>query len=172
MTITESKLNPADDSNLTSSERTMSEIARRSLAGMWFAFAGTIPAGYFLLAAPLSGGGLPTFGGSVLLTAVVPIAVSGICGLALGSDILDPEITESVFQAIGRGLFIAGLSYLLLFTGSALVLAFLTEDLIGLIFLEVFVFLYGLFFIGWLLALVGAAAGGLLYLYRQRRLGA
>ena len=152
MTISESNLNPAEDFNSAGGERAMSETARRALAGIWFAVAAAIPVGYFFLAAPLSGGGLPNFGGSLLLTAVVPIAVSGICGLALGSDILDPETTKSVFRAVGRGLMIAGLSYLILFTGSAFVLAFLMDDLIGLIFLEFFVFLYGLFFIGWLLS--------------------
>ena len=162
-----------DDSNLTSNEQTLSELTRRLLAGVWFAFVAVIPVAYYFFFPPMGGGGgLPTFGGSSLLTAAVPIIASGICGLALGSDILDPETTTNPFQAVGRGLMITGLSYLLLFTGSTLVLAFLTEDLIGLIFLEFFVFLYGLFYVGWLLSLVGAAAGGLLYLFRQRRYGA
>lgn len=174
MTIRELKAEAAgDDFALTSDEQTLSELTRRSLAGVWFAFAAIVPVAYYFFFPPMDGGGgLPTLGGSSLLTAVVPVVTSGICGLALGSEILDPETTTNPFQAVGRGLIITGLSYLLLFTGSTLVLAFLTEDLIGLIFLEFFVFLYGLFYVGWLLAPVGAAAGGLLYLFRQRRYGA
>ena len=172
MTIHELKAEAAgDDFDLTRGGRTMSELTRRWLAGVWFACAAVIPVAYYFLFPPMDGG-LPTFGGSALLTAIVPIIASGICGLALGSDILDPETTTNPFQAVGRGLMIVGLSYLLLFTGSTFLLAFLTKDLIGLIFLEFFVFLYGLFYIGWLLAPVGAAAGGLLYLFRQRRYGA
>lgn len=46
------------------------------------------------------------------------------------------------------------------------------DDLTLLILLEAIVFLYGLLFIGWLLAAVGAAAGGLLYLCRVKWSGA
>jgi hypothetical protein len=167
MTIHESTLNPAEDSDSAGGARTMSELTRRLLAGAWFALAAVIPVAYYFLFPPVDGGGgggLPTF----LLTAAVPIVISGIGGLALGSDILDAETTTNALQAVGRGLLVAGFSYLLLFTGSGLVLAFLMKDLIGLILLEFFIFLYGLFFIGWLLALVGAVAGLLLYLCRLK----
>lgn len=143
-----------------------SELARRLFAALWFAVAAVIPVGFYFLFFPLSGGR-----GYQAMTVVVPIFVAGISGFALGADILDDEETKTVFQAIWRGLAIGALSYLFLFT---VVLVSLTaynsdsNDIFGLVILMAVVFLYGLFFVGWLIAIVGAAAGGLLYLFRLK----
>ena len=163
-----SKINAVGEFNLSRVQRVMFEAARRSLAGMWFALAAVVPVAYNFLAAPLLGGSPAPLDGSLVLTAAVPIVVFGICGAALGAGILDATVTKSAVQAVERGLMIAGLSYLLLFLKLSLVLAGSIDDLIILILLEVIVFLYGLLFIGWLLAAVGAAAGGLLYLCRVK----
>ncbi len=167
-----SKMNAVGEFNLSRVQRVMYEAARRSLAGMWFALAAVVPVAYYFLAAPLLGGKPMTHDDSLVLTAVVPIVVSGICGLALGSDILDAAVIKSALQAVERGLMIAGLCYLLLFLELTLALAVYIDDLMILILLEAIVFLYGLLLIGWLLAAVGAAAGGLLYLCRVKWLGA
>ncbi len=140
---------------------------------MWFAIAAVIPVAYYFLRFRESGvaqfgAGLPIFGGSSVLTAGVPILIAGICGLLLGSSILDAEEIRTAGQAIGRGLMVALLSYLLLFTGAAVVLAFNNDDLVGTVALFVIVFLYGLLFVGWLVAGVGAVAGWLLYIYRLK----
>ena len=140
---------------------------------MWFALAAVIPVAYYFLRYREAGGahfgaGLPIFGGSSVLTAGVPILIGGICGLLLGSGILDAEEIRTAGQAIGRGLMVALLSYLLLFTGTAVVLAFNNDDLVGTVALFVIVFLYGLLFVGWLVAGVGALAGWLLYIYRLK----
>lgn len=152
---------------------TRSELARRLFAGMWFAAAALIPVAYYFLLSRAGGGprlgaGLPIFGGSSAITAGAPILIAGICGLLLGSTILDAAETRSAGQAIGRGLTVALLSYLLLFTAPAVILAFNSDDLIGLVILFVITFLYGLLVVGWLIAGVGAVAGWLLYLYRLK----
>ena len=140
---------------------------------MWFALAAVIPVAYYFLLYREAGGahfgaGLPIFGGSSVLTAGVPILIGGICGLLLGSGILDAEEIRTASQAIGRGLMVALLSYLLLFTGTAVILALNNDDLVGTVTLFIIVFLYGLLLVGWLVAGVGAVAGWLLYLYRLK----
>ena len=147
-----------------------SEFARRLFAGMWFAVAALIPVAYYFLLSRTDGKpqfdpGLPIFGGSSALTAGAPVLIAGICGLLLGSTILDAEETRSAGHAIARGLMIALLSYLLLFTSSAVILAFNSDDLVGLVIFLVITFLYGLLIVGWLVAGVGAMAGWLLYRY-------
>ena len=140
---------------------------------MWFAIAAVIPVAYYFLRYGEIGGahfgaGLPIFGGSSVLTAGVPILIGGICGLLLGSGILDAEEIRTAGQAIGQGLMVALLSYLLLFTGTAVILALNNDDLVGTVTLFIIVFLYGLLHVGWLVAGVGALAGWLLYLYRLK----
>jgi len=152
---------------------THSELSRRLFAGAWFAVAAVIPVAYYFLllrgdGGPQSGAGLPNFGGSLALTASVPILIAGVCGLLLGSTILDAAETKGAGRAIVMGLAIALLSYLLLFTVSAVLLSFNNDDIVGTIVFLGVLFLYGLVFVGWLVAVVGAAAGGLLYLYRLK----
>lgn len=148
----------------------MSELMRRMLAGTWFALAAAIPVAYFFLRNPFGSEGSLGFDSSMILTAAVPIFISGVCGLGLGADILNPEETKTAFQAIGRGLIIAFLSYLVLFVGLVAILAPKCDDIIGIIVAGAFFFFYGLIFLGWLIALIGAAAGGFLYLFRMKAL--
>jgi hypothetical protein len=138
---------------------------------MWFALAALIPVSYYFLFSrtdgkPQFGAGLPIFGGSSALTVGAPVLIAGICGLLLGSTILDAEETRSAGHAIARGFMIALLSYLLSFTSSAVILAFNSDDLVGLVVFLVITFLYGLLIVGWPVAGVGAVAGWLLYRYR------
>jgi hypothetical protein len=137
---------------------------------MWFAVAALIPVAYYFLLSRTDGKqfgpGLPIFGGSSVLTAGAPVLIAGICGLLLGSTILDAEETRSAGHAVATGLMIALLSYLLLFTSSAVILAFNSDDLVGLVVFLVITFLYGLLIVGWLVAGVGAVAGWLLYRFR------
>ncbi len=73
-----------------------------------------------------------------------------------------------------RGLMVAALSYLLMFTIPAIVVAFGISDLsqlIGTFGFFVFIFVYGLLLVGWLAAAVGAVAGLLLYLYQVKIIG-
>lgn len=138
---------------------------------MWFALAAVIPVAYCFLREAWEthfGTGLPIFGGSSVLTAGVPIFLGGICGLLLGSGILDAKEIKTAGQAIGRGLMVASLSYLLLFTVPAVIVAFNNGDLVGTVTFYIIVFLYGLLYVGWLVAGVGAMAGWLLYLYRLK----
>jgi hypothetical protein len=140
--------------------------ARRCLfAGLWFAFSALIPVGYSLL---LFGDWLPKFGGSLLITALVPILLSGLMGLLLGSDILDRKETKSKLKAGGLGLSVAGLSFLFLVLIPAILTVFTSGDILGTIAAFVIFFLYGLFIVGWLAAIVGALAGLLLYLLREK----
>jgi hypothetical protein len=140
-----------------------SELARRLFAGLWFAVAAIVPVVFYFLVYPLTGG--QTF---QIMTALAPIFIAGICGLALGADILDENETKTALQAVGRGLAIGFLSYLILLITAFVSTAFYSEDFFGLIIFFGIVFLYGLLFIGWLIAAVGAAAGGLLYLFRLK----
>ncbi len=146
----------------------MNELMRRILAGTCFALAAAVPVVYYFLLNPFERDGLPTFGGSTLLTVAVPIFIAAVGGLSSGAEILDPEQTISVFGAMTRGLLISLLSYYLMFSASVIVLILTGGDVFGVLILSVFLFLYGMLFIGWLIALVGAATGGGLYLIRQK----
>ena len=140
-------------------------------AGIWFAAAGFIPVAYYLLR---FGDGLPILGGSIVLTALIPTFISGFMGLVLGSNILYPEETKTEFKAIGFGFSVAALSFFLLFVVPAILTFSVSGDIFGTVAAFAIFFLYGLMMVGWLAAIVGAAAGGLLYLFRlkmMKRLG-
>lgn len=146
-----------------------SEIGRRMFAGIWFALASAVPIIYYFAFNPFTGKGLPILGSSVILTALVPVFVSSICGLALGADILNASEIKNFGQAIQRGLAIGFLSYLILFTGTAGWLILIgDDDFVGALALVLIFFFYGLLFVGWLVALVSAAAGGFLFFFRLR----
>lgn len=147
-----------------------SELARRSFAGLWFAAAAAIPIGLYFLILPLSSG---TF--YQVITTVVPILSAGVGGLWLGAGILDEKKTKSPLGAIGRGLAIAALSYLILFIVEIIAGVIYnrnrdSHDIFRLIDVVTMMFLYGLLIIGWLVAAVGAAAGGLLYLFSSKKI--
>jgi hypothetical protein len=142
-----------------------SSAGRCLFAGLWSAFSALIPVGYSLL---LFGDWLPKFGGSLLITALAPILLSVLMGLLLGSDILDPKETKSKLKAVGLGLSVAALSFLFLFLIPAILTVFTSDDTLGTIAAFAVFFLYGLFIVGWLVAIVGALAGLLLYLLREK----
>lgn len=155
-------------------EKKMKELLRQIIsskfggclfAGLWFAIASTIPVGYYLIR---FSDGLPILGGSVILTAIIPIILSGFMGMLLGSNILDTEETKSELKAIGLGFTVAMLSYLFLFIVPMILTIFTSGDIFGAIVAFVVFFLYGLLMVGWLVAIIGAATGLLLYLLRLR----
>lgn len=136
------------------------------MAGVWFGVAAVIPVAYYLLR--FSDTGLPIFGGSVILTAVVPVVIAAVCGALLGSTILEPAEVKNAFQAVMRGVMVSLLSFLLLFTIPALISLVASPDIAGTALAFGIFFLYGLFIVGWLVATVGAISGWLLYLVRSR----
>lgn len=141
-----------------------SKFARVLFAGMWFAVAAVIPIIYiFARFNEVSS----LFGDSLLMTTAFPIIISGICGALLGSTILDAGEIQNGLQAALRGLTVAVLSYLLFFTIPIIIFAFYVS-IIDVILYSLFLFVYGLLFVGWLAAAVGAAAGFLLYLCRLK----
>ncbi len=154
-----------------------SKLARSLFAALWFAVAAAIPVGFFFLVflvSPFTSGTLHR-----VITTVVPILAAGIGGLWLGAGILDEKRTKSSIGAAGRGLAIAALSYLFLFVFELIFGTIYnnernSEDTYRLVELITSMFLYGLLLFGWLIVLVGAAAGVLLYLFRlkmMKRLG-
>ncbi len=144
-----------------------SKLGSCVLAGIWFFVAAMIPVAYYLLR---FGEELPILSGSLLLTALAPIFVSGFMGLLLGSNILDPKETKTEFKAIGFGLAVALLSFLFLFILLAILSIFTSGDILGAIVAFAVFFLYGMLNVGWLTAIIGAIAGLLLYLLRLRYL--
>lgn len=146
------------------------EITRRTVSGTCFALAAIVPVAYYFLLNPFEKGGLPLFGGSMMLTVAVPIFIAVVCGLSLGAQILDPEERVNVFKAIGLGSAVSLLSYFLMFSASGIVLILIGGDVFGVLTLSVFLFFYGLLFLGWLVALSGAATGCGLYLIRRKML--
>lgn len=148
-----------------------SELSRRLFAGLWFTVAAAIPVGsYFLISyfASMTSGTI-----FKAATIVFPIFSGGIIGLWLGPGILDEKKTKSTLQAAGRGVGIAALSYLLFFIielSAALCYNsdLKSDELFRLVGVIAVMFLIGLIILGWLIAIAGAAAGGLLYLFRIR----
>lgn len=143
-----------------------SELARRLFAALWFAVAAAIPVGLSFLLTPMSSGTAYK-----IVTTAASIGAALICGLWLGAGILDEKKTKSAIRAASRGLAIAALSYLLLFIVELFVAVLYnstsdTDAIFRLIYMIAIMFLFGLLFFGWLIAAVGAAAGGLLYLFQ------
>jgi hypothetical protein len=145
----------------------MTELTRRSLAGIWFALAGAIPVVFYFLL--MWEGGRNRFDVDLLLLFVgTPVLIAGICGFLLGYSILDPGEIKTSGQAMMRGLLVALLSYLLFFITSALIVAVRNNNEPGFLIGWVVVFIYGFLYVGWLIAVVGVVGGWLLYLYRLK----
>src|SRR5215212_10152555 len=93
-----------------------------------------------------------------------PVIIAGGWGAALGAEILDREQTRSAGRATFLGLVVAGVS----FVTYLLILCFCLSgfgldprsSFFGLFILFL---VYGSLLVGWLVALVGALAGALLY---------
>jgi hypothetical protein len=135
---------------------------------MWFALAAVIPiAFYFLL---IWEGDWKHFDAVFLLLFLgAPVLMAGLCGFLLGSSILDPDETKTPLQAMVYGLMVALLSYLLFFTTSVLILGLRSDDPTEFVIGWALIFMFGFIYVGWLIAMVGAVGGGLLYLYRLKK---
>ena len=143
-----------------------STLMNRMLAGIWFAVAAAIPVGLSFLLTPLPSGRVYQ-----IVTTAASIFAAGFVGLWLGADILDEKSIKSAIRAAGRGVAIAALSYLLLIIIEIIALVAYNSSsdadaIFKLIYMTAIIFLLGLLFFGWLIAAVGAAAGGLLYLFQ------
>jgi hypothetical protein len=145
------------------------------LAGAWFALANSI-LGLMLWSA--AGKSVSFF----LLLVVLPGVLSFFAGEGLGSDILKPQMVGTSKQALLQGAKVAVMTYLLLTPVAALGIAvyfclyerdpheWLTIQFFQLVFSSlIYVLSYGLFVFGWMLALVSAAAGWLLFKFRLAR---
>lgn len=143
-----------------------SKVLCRLFAGIWFAAAAVIPVAYF--SARFQDGSPALFGDSPVLMDIIPILLSGVSGLLIGSSILDPEDIKNAGQAVLRGLMVSVLSYLLLFAIPMIFTIYRTGDPGGAFIFFIFMFLYGLLAVGWLAGAAGMAAGGLLFLLRLK----
>jgi hypothetical protein len=90
---------------------------------------------------------------------LLPALIAGVCGASLGSSILDPARIQTLAQAAGRGVIVAATSFLFY------ILLISVAASGGAMFFILLI--YGSIIIGWLLAIVGALAGGLLFKRRE-----
>jgi hypothetical protein len=140
------------------------EIARpvvfehpRLSAGLWFAGAGSIPALLFVMVV----GGPQSFSAAILaLFVLLPALIAGVCGASLGTSILDQSLIWTPAQAAGRGVIVAAASFLFYILLVSIALSG------GAAFFMLLI--YGSIVIGWLIAIVGALAGWLLFKRRER----
>jgi uncharacterized membrane protein len=144
-------------------------------AGVWFSAASCIPVIFTFLVSPN-----PHFSFTVILLFVlIPISVTFFSGLALGSDILNPNKVKTSKEAMIKGLMVALLSYVIfvllfaLYTGFYQTIfdrnphEFLTVDFAkNLLFGLVLVGIFGSIVVGWLVLIIGTIAGWLLFKYR------
>lgn len=147
----------------------------RLLAAGWFACAAAIPVIFFCGA---SGGftrngldGVELRG--LLLFAAMPVSAAALFGFRVGSRIVDPLNCGTVGGAALRGMWVAFLSYLL-FIGACGVLGILAAaagqsgslgDAAGMALL---LFVVGMFYVGWLVLIVGAVAGMVLFVAAEQ----
>jgi hypothetical protein len=125
-------------------------------AGLWFAGAGSIPALLFVMVA---GGSRALSTAAFPLFVLLPAFIAGLCGARFGSSILDPARVRTSAQAAGRGVIVAAASFLFYIILISLVTS------AGAAFF--FLLFYGSIIIGWLVTIVGALAGWLLYKRRE-----
>ena len=143
----------------------MSELGRRTFAGVWFAVLAAIPVAFFFLflwRETESQQDIPFFwifiGG--------PILLAGICGGWLGCSILDPVKVRTSGQAMLRGLMAALLAFLLFFVTSPLLIALTSKNPARSLSGWPLIFIFATVYVGWLVAIVGAVGGALLFMYR------
>jgi hypothetical protein len=138
-------------------------LRERLRAGVWFACAGAIPAVLFLL----------LFGGrtldlqALLFFLLAPSTIAGLFGEFLGASILDEGEVSTAAEACWRGLVVAVFSFITYLI--VLVVPFTRNPNAPDPF-ATFLFLcfYGSIFVGWLVLLVGASAGWLLFKCRAQ----
>ncbi|MEP6847741.1 MAG: hypothetical protein ABI999_02715, partial [Acidobacteriota bacterium] len=98
---------------------------------------------------------------------------AGVFGSWLGATILDEKKTRSALWAAMRGLAVAALSYFFLFAVELFVAVLYNDNIdsdgfFRLISVIALTFLIALLVFGWLIAVTGAAAGALLYLFQNK----
>ena len=129
-----------------------------TIAGLWFAVAQLLPVTF----AYLSFDGLKPFGPPALVGFPLAIVIAGLCGFWLGSDILSPSKINNPTTAKQWGFIISFISFFLF----VLIASLLNYSRFGT---SLFILLgYGLVLVGWLIAIVGVIAGGLLYTMSRR----
>lgn len=143
-----------------------SKLARRLFAGAWFAFLAVIPVAFFFLVLWRKTERQDAIFVWVFIGA--PILLAGLCGGIFGASILDPNKVKTSKQAKLRGLFIALLAYVLFCPISGEIIAQTNKDPAQALSGWIDIFIMGLVFVGWLIALTGVVGGALLYSYRVK----
>ena len=155
---------------------------RRAVAGAWFAMASGIPLiPVWFESHPWTPGASVwyTLALKIFLVGILPVSIAGAVGYSLGASILDSSQTPTAKSAMMRGIEIALWAFALFAPLFSLIAAIhlsiyerapdsmlvveLLKSFIGALLM---VSLAGVIILGWLMTLVGAAAGWLLYKLR------
>jgi hypothetical protein len=159
------------DSSVGSIENWELGLVPRLITAGWFAVAACIPVAFFFL----------VFGGiwsnslqgvdlrSVWFFGGIPISAAALLGFSVGYRIVDPFYNNTAGGAALRGTLVSFLSYVLFMAAYGALAALSTgspqtnslENSLGMLLV---VFLFGLFYVGWLILIAGAVAGWLLFL--------
>lgn len=144
----------------------MSASLGRMYAAKWFMGAASVACALllalFLVNEPPPS--LPELLLKALVLFAAPVIITGAWGATLGATILEPATTRGVGRAALIGLAVSGASFVSYVLTISLCLGGpgfnFAED-----FLKVFILLmvYGTVFVGWLVGILGALAGALLY---------
>jgi len=142
------------------------DYSQRIYAAMWFMLAGCVPVLFVVLYGLSHGNGLP-IDRYLFLFILPPVLLAGIFGFLIGADILNPTKVKASRQAAVRGLLVAVLSWLT-FTVVVSILAPFTEPFrVNPISWFIGMFLISALLVGWLILIVGIAAGWLLYKHKM-----
>lgn len=158
----------------------MNEISKvsgfsRLLAGLWFAVAGCIPVSFVFLSGLVAADNINS---KVILFGILPVLIAGICGFRLGSSILDANLVKNSKQAIMQGIKVALFSYAFFIPLFSLGTAFyfsiyeaspnrtFVDDFMGGLLGSLFAGFIGLILVGWLIVLISAIAGWILFKLR------
>ena len=137
-------------------------------SGLWFAAAGEVPGLclIFITSAqgPAPAGEVPDYIYKLLVLG--PAVIAGACGMGFGVDILDRSTVNTTWRATLLGIRVACISFLtyMLILAAVTWVADGRREPLLLLYMVLFYLVGGAVFFGWLIVLVGAAAGWLLYL--------
>ena len=144
----------------------MSSKARRMYAAKWFLGAASMACALilavFLISEPPRS--VPEFLLNALVTFAAPVIITGAWGASLGAKILDPAMTRSAGRAALIGLavsVVSFVSYVLILSLCFATLGLNPEGGVLTVFISLLI--YGSILVGWLVGVVGALAGALLY---------
>lgn len=144
----------------------MSPEERRVYAADWFTRAAAIPCSVVLAAAYAAEapGSVSSFLLMFLVILAGPAVIAGGWGAVLGASILDPAATRGAGRAALRGLAVAAAGYATYLFALCLFLGGLDSGGRGDFFkLFIVVLVYGTLLVGWLVPVLGALAGALLF---------